>query len=110
MNPDLQFSGFAVSRDVVDDVGTDAQRLYEGVQAQPYQGTYRDQLTVFRATDDVDVAVSYALQNTQHGAGGLRQLFLPEMQRLVDDGVLEVVERRAMENLTARVGPPVAAP
>ena len=110
MNPDLRFSGFAVTRDVVDDVGTDAQRLYEGVQAQAYQGTYRDQLTVFRATDDVDVAVSYALQNTQHGAGGLRQLFLPEMQRLVDDGVLEVVERRAMDNLTARVGPPVAAP
>ena len=110
MNPDLRFSGFAVTRDVVDDVGTDAQRLYEGVQVEPWNGTYRDQLTVFRATDDVDVAVSYALSNTQHGAGGLRQLFLPEMQQLVDDGVLEVVEQRAMENLIARVGPEVAAP
>jgi hypothetical protein len=110
MNPDLRFSGFAVTRDVVDDVGTDAQRLYEGVQAQPWRGTYRDQLTVFRANADVDVAVSYALQNTQHGAGGLRQLFLPEMQRLVEDGVLEVVEQVGMENLGARVGPKVAAP
>jgi hypothetical protein len=54
--------------------------------------------------------VSYALHNTQHGAGGMRQLFLPEMQRLVEDGVLEVVEQVGMENLGARVGPKVAAP
>ena len=44
---------------------------------QPYHGTYRDQLTVFRANADVDVAVSYARANTQYGAGGLRQLYLP---------------------------------
>ncbi len=109
MMPTMSFSGFGVPRSVVDDVGTDAQRLYEGVQVQPYHGTYRDQLTVFRANADVDVAVSYARANTQYGAGGMRQLYLPDMQQMVDDGVLEVVEQVGMSNLGARVGPTVAA-
>ena len=51
------------------------------------------------------MAVGYTLANTQYGAGGLRQVFLPELQRLVDDGVLTVLERRRMENLDARIGP-----
>jgi hypothetical protein len=38
-----------------------------------------------------------------HGAGGFRQVFIPDMQRLIDDGVLEVAERRALHTLQARI-------
>ncbi|MGH8968871.1 MAG: putative T7SS-secreted protein [Actinomycetes bacterium] len=101
--PDLPLSGFAVPRSVVDEVGTDARELFEGVQVRPYEGSYRDELTVYRAGNDLDVAVGYALRNPDYGAGGLRQVYVRDMQRLVDDGVLDVAERRCLTNLTARV-------
>jgi hypothetical protein len=103
------FSGFAVPRPVLDEVGTDARRLYEGVQVGPWEGTYRDEVTVLRATRETDVAVSYAFANTDYGAGGLGHVFVPDMQKLVDDGVLEVLERRSMENTIARLCRPVAS-
>lgn len=106
--PDKPFTGFAVPSEVLDDVSTDARRLYEGVQVQPYGGSYRDEVTRFRVTGDADVAVSYALDNPQFGAGGLRQVYVPDMARLVDDGVLEIIERRPMDNLDARLGALVA--
>ena len=69
----------------------------------PRNGTYRDEVTVFRASEDLEVAVAIARNNPMYGAGGLRQVFIPDMQRLIDDGVLEVVERRAMHTLQARI-------
>lgn len=104
----LPFSGFAVPREVVDEVGADARQLFEGLQVKPFEGAYRDQVTVFRATRDIPVAVSYAMHNPQFGAGGLRQLYVHQMQQLVDAGHLEVVERRALEHTLARLDPALA--
>ena len=101
--PDLPFSGFTVPRQVADDVGGNARELFEGVQVAPRDGLYRDEVTVFRAKQDLEVAVAIARNNTQWGAGGLRQVFIPDMQQLIDDGVLEVVERRALHTLQARI-------
>ena len=101
--PDLRFSGFAVPRQVADDVGGNARELFEGVQVAPRNGVYRDEVTVFRASQDLEVAVAIARNNPTYGAGGLRQVFIPDMQRLIDDGVLEVAERRALHTLQARI-------
>ena len=38
-----------------------------------------------------------------YGPGGFRQVFIPDMQRLIDDGVLEVAERRGLHTLQARI-------
>jgi hypothetical protein len=100
--PELRFSGFAVPRQVADDVGGNARELFEGVQVAPRNGVYRDEVTVFRAREDLEVAVSIARNNPMHGAGGLRQVFIPDMQQLFEDGVLEVAERRALHTLQAR--------
>ena len=107
--PDLPFRGFAVPADTAASVGTDARRLFEGVQVNPFGGHYRDELTMFRASEDVPVAVSYARSNPQFGVGGLRQVYLPEMQALIDRGALEVVARRPLENTVAVVETVVAA-
>jgi hypothetical protein len=101
--PELPFSGFAVPRQVADDVGGNARELFEGVQVAPRHGLYRDEVTVFRTREDLEVAVAIARSNPLYGAGGLRQVFIPDMQQLIDDGVLEVVERRALHTLQARV-------
>lgn len=101
--PELPFSGFAVPRSVADDVGGNARELFEGVQVKPRDGFYRDELTVFRASEDLEVAVAIARNNPLYGAGGLRQVFVPDMQQLIDDGVLQVAERRALHTLEARI-------
>jgi hypothetical protein len=100
--PDLRFSGFAVPRQVADDVGGNARELFEGVQVAPRNGVYRDEVTVFRAREDLEVAVGIARNNPTYGPGGFRQVFIPDMQRLIDDGVLEVAERRVLHALQAR--------
>jgi hypothetical protein len=69
----------------------------------PRDGVYRDEVTVFRAREDLEVAVAIARNNPLYGPGGFRQVFIPDMQRLIDDGVLEVAERRALHTLQARV-------
>jgi hypothetical protein len=107
---ELPFSGFGVPPEVVDAVGGDARRLFEGVQVNPYRGSYRDQVTMFRANDDLPVAVSYAWHNPQFGEGGLRQVYVHEMQALIERGVLEMVEQRPLTNTTARLDPVGAAP
>jgi hypothetical protein len=100
--PELPFSGFAVPRPVADGIGGNARELFEGVQVAPHHGAYRDEITVFRAREDLEVAVAIARNNPQFGPGGLRQVFIPDMQRLVDDGILEVTQRRALHTLQAR--------
>lgn len=93
---------FAVPRSVLDDVGTDAVRYNEGLQIQPYQGSYRNETTVVRVNQPMDVAVAYTTANPQYGAGGLRQIFLPDAGELPPSAFTEV-ERRAMTNLHARI-------
>jgi len=107
---DLPFSGFAVPPEVVDGVDGDARRLFEGVQVNPYRGTYRDEITMFRANEDLPVAVSYAWRNPQFGEGGLRQVYVHEMHSLIERGVLEMVDKQPLTNTTARLDPVCAAP
>ena len=51
------------------------------------------------------MAVSYAWHNPQFGEGGLRQVYMHEMQSLIERGVLEMEDKRPMTNMTARLAP-----
>jgi len=75
-----------------------------------WNGTYRDQVTMLRATRDVRVAVSYALANPQYGAGGLRQVFVHAMHEHLDEGTLEIVERIELADTLSGLGAPAGAP
>ena len=96
---------FVVPRSVLDDVGTDAVRYNEGLQIRPYHGSYRNETTVARVTRPMDVAVAYTRANPQYGAGGLRQIFIPDADTLPATAFIPV-ERRAMTNPAARVTVP----
>ena len=56
------------------------------------------------------MAVSYAWHNPQFGEGGLRQVYVHEMQSLIERGVLEMVDKQPLTNTTARLDPVCAAP
>ena len=106
---DLPFSGFAVPPEVVEGVGGDARRLFEGVQVNPFRGSYRDEITMFRANEDLPVAVSYAWHNPQFGEGGLRQVYVHEMQSLIERGVLVMVDQAAADQHDGAAPSPVCA-
>jgi hypothetical protein len=101
VQPDVAPGNFVVPRSVLDDVGTDAVRYNEGLQIKPYHGSYRDETTVVRVEQPMDVAVAYTKANPQYGPGGMRQIFIPD-ESLASASFTQL-ERRAMTNLTARV-------
>lgn len=90
-------SGFFASDAAAASVGSDAQALNEGLQIAPRAGFYRPGLTAFRLTQDVQAARSIALANSQFGAGGLEQFYIPSWA-----DVTEPVVTRLMTNTVAR--------
>jgi hypothetical protein len=90
-------SGFFASDTAAASIGNDATALNQGLQAAPFQGTYRPGLTAFRLTRDVQAARSVALMNPQFGPGGLEQYYIPNWQ-----GVTEPVVTRLMTNTVVK--------
>jgi hypothetical protein len=85
----------AVPIGVADSMGDSAGRHSESLQLAPggVAATLRA-ITVFRVTEDIDVAASHALANPQYGAGGGVRIFIPDLHELVARGALTVVQVR----------------
>lgn len=64
--------------------GNDATKIFQGVQVGIPEGynSYRPGMTMYRVPYDMNVAISQALANPQHGEGGMTQLFIPEYKKL----------------------------
>ena len=101
VQPTVTPGNFVVPRSALDDIGTDAVRYNEGLQIKPYHGTYRDETTIVRVEQPMDVAVAYTRANPQYGPGGIRQIFIPD-DSLTPSSFTQL-ERRAMTNLNARI-------
>lgn len=87
-------SGFFTTADAALKVGVDATRLNEGLQIAPRQGMYRPGLTAYEVTVDTRAAYGIAKANTQFGAGGLPQLFIPNWQQVLTPQVSTLMENR----------------
>lgn len=102
---------FAVPRDVVEGLGGDARRYYEGVQVRSRVNadgvaTYRDGMRTYEVQKPMPLGVSVARNNPQFGGGGLPQYFTPdELPQLVDDGYLRVVDDARMSGTISSVRP-----
>lgn len=91
-------SGFTVPAEQLARV-TDASgavsgsKFFEGVQVAQWGGTYRDSYVFYevtdRAGDGIAVAKSTALTNTQYGAGGLEQAFIPNIGDHIAAGTIQ---------------------
>jgi hypothetical protein len=75
-------SGFATTRGAFSRTGTDAQRIFEGLQVAPFNGTYRPGLTEYVITQETPAAFSIVRANTQYGSGGLPQLYIPNFSEV----------------------------
>jgi len=80
--------------DAIEQSGRGATRVFEGLQVEknPIQG-YRKVMQGYVFHDDIACAYGIARANPQFGAGGLPQYFVPNVQDLIDKGILVPVDR-----------------
>ena len=79
--------------DAVEGSGRNATTLFEGLQVKPHPiYGFRGQVSGYRFTKTVTVGYGQALANPQFGSGGLDQFYIPNVQKLIDKGILVLVD------------------
>ncbi len=79
--------------DAIEQSGRDATKLFEGLQVEknPKYG-YRGEMQGYVFNEDVASAYGIANANPQFGKGGLPQYYVPDVQDLIDKGILTPVD------------------
>ena len=79
--------------DAVEGSGRNATTLFEGLQVKPHPiHGFRGQVSGYQFTKTVTVGYGQALANPQFGSGGLDQFYVPNVQNLIDKGILVLVD------------------
>lgn len=96
-------TGYATTKRAVDKINGDSRKMFEGLQVKPYwedgmqAAEYRSKMMAYEITDDIDVAFGITNANPQFGKGGLPQMFIPDFNELVKNGVIKKVEYKAIQ-------------
>lgn len=79
--------------DAIEQSGRDATKLFEGLQVEknPIHG-YRGKMQGYIFNEDVASAYGITNANPQFGKGGLPQYYVPDVQDLIDKGILTPVD------------------
>ena len=79
--------------DAIEQSGRDATKLFEGLQVEknPIHG-YRGEMKGYIFNEDVASAYGITNANPQFGKGGLPQYYVPDVQDLIDKGILTPVD------------------
>ncbi|WP_332237362.1 hypothetical protein [Sporolactobacillus sp. KGMB 08714] len=88
-------TGYFTTKEVLDNVGVDAHKVFEGLQVKPYWGkgmsnaVFRDKMVGYELKVDITGANGIAKNNTQFGGGGLEQIFMPDLKELIHNKYLK---------------------
>ena len=102
-------TGYSTTTEVVQKVGNDAKKIFEGLQVKPYYekgmqyAEYRGNLTPYRVNGNINVADGVALKNPQFGVGGLEQRFDPNFDYNVATGLLTKIDSQNIELINTKV-------
>lgn len=79
--------------DAIEQSGRDATKLFEGLQVEknPIYG-YRGEMQGYIFNEDIASAYGIANANPQFGKGGLPQYYVPDVQALIDKGILTLAD------------------
>lgn len=70
-----------------------ATKIFEGLQIEKNQvHGYRGTMKGYKTTIDVNAAFGITKANPQFGKGGLPQIFIPDVEQLVNKGFLVPVD------------------
>ena len=80
---------YFTTRAAIEQCGREATAIFEGLQVEknPIYG-YRGTMQGYIVSEDIKVAYGLAEANPQFGKGGLPQLFVPNVQELIDQKIL----------------------
>lgn len=88
-------SNFYVPDAVMNTVGTDATRLYQGIQVgKGIYPTYRTGMTKYEVINDTTVGYAKTLANPKHGSGGFDQYFIDQYQDVLKPIVTRIMTNR----------------
>jgi RHS repeat-associated protein len=91
-------SGFFTTELTITRAGGDATKLFEGLQARPYYGQYRNGVTAFELMEECPAAFGIVRENPQYGPGGFPQVYVPNWEQK-----LRPVVSYPLDNRTARI-------
>lgn len=75
--------------DAIESSERNATTLFEELQVKPHPiHGLRGQVSGYRFTQTVTVGYGQALSNPQFGTGGLNQCYVPNVQKLIDKGII----------------------
>lgn len=79
--------------DAIEQSGRDATKLFEGLQVEknPIHG-YRGEMQGYIFNEDIASAYGITNANPQFGKGGLPQYYVPDVQDLIEKGILTPVD------------------
>lgn len=83
-------SEFFTTKSAIERSGRDATKIFEGLQVEknPIHG-YRGTMQGYKATVDIEAAFGITRANPQFGKGGLPQVFVPNVEELIKQGILK---------------------
>ncbi|RSD28531.1 hypothetical protein EJA10_05280 [Mesobacillus subterraneus] len=77
----------------------DATVLFEGLQVQRHpQFGYRPGMTAYVVDDDIAAAFGITKANPQYGPGNLPQMFVPDANVLIEQGILKPIHSQRLTN------------
>lgn len=79
-------SYYYTTNKVAQSVGTDATKLYQGLQVAPGgpENNYRESFTQWQFNQDTLVGTSKALANPKYGVGGFNQYYVNDYKKVLD--------------------------
>ncbi|MFD2214556.1 T7SS effector LXG polymorphic toxin [Metabacillus endolithicus] len=79
--------------------GNDATVLFEGLQVQKHpQFGYRPGMTAYVVDDDLTAAFGITKANPHYGPGNLPQMFVPDANELIEQGILKPIHSQRLTN------------
>ncbi|MEE0675880.1 MAG: hypothetical protein UCN61_08480 [Ruminococcus sp.] len=86
-------SEYFTTLDAVEGSGRNAQTLFEGLQVKPHDVYgYRGEVSGYMFTKNVTGGYGITSANPQYGSGGLPQIFIPNIKKLIEKGILIKVD------------------
>eukprot|EP00828_Plagiopyla_frontata_P014788 TRINITY_DN1927_c0_g1_i7.p1 TRINITY_DN1927_c0_g1~~TRINITY_DN1927_c0_g1_i7.p1 ORF type:complete len:427 (-),score=86.85 TRINITY_DN1927_c0_g1_i7:390-1670(-) len=84
---------YFTTKSAIERLNRDATMIFEGLQVEksPIHG-YRGNMQGYMVNEDIEAAFGITKANPQFGKGGLPQIFAPNVQELIDKGILVPVD------------------
>ncbi|MFA0814273.1 MAG: hypothetical protein ACC608_00625 [Anaerofustis sp.] len=86
-------TGYFTTKEAIEKSSKVAKTLFEGLQVKKHREFgYRKKMVGYKATIDIESAFGVALANTDYGKGGMTQIFIPQVELLIQMGYLVLIE------------------